>query len=164
MVACTEADAPASSQQAGSELQSLQPRGARDTGIQLAAADKKDKKDKDAPTDADWAKQVSWGNAGPGDEIYPGDWWVAAALSVQMVQHPPMWLILGSRQAVLARPHGCGSNIQVGLRAVPGGFVGSAVCLWHLQMGFPAASLQCGQLLAAACGMRRNTGDMGRPP
>ena len=79
---CTEADTPASSQQAGSELQSLQPRGARDTGIQLAAADKKDK---DAPTDADWTKQVDWGPV-THNTPYAGERWVAAALSVQLMQ------------------------------------------------------------------------------
>ena len=78
MAACTEADTPASSQQAGSELQSLQPRGARDTGIQLAAADKKGK---DAPTDAEWMKDVDFGGTDPGEELYPGNRRVAAALS-----------------------------------------------------------------------------------
>ncbi len=110
--ACTEADTPASSQQAGSELQSLQPGGARDTGIQLAAADKKDKA---APTDADWIKDIEFGGSDRPDEDYPGDHQVAAALSVQLMQHPPMWLISESCQAVLIRPLGCRTNIQVDL-------------------------------------------------
>ena len=131
--ACTEADTPASSQQAGSKLQSLQPRGARDTGIQLAAANKKDK---EAPADAAWYKGVEWGGTDRGEEDYPGDRRVAATLSVQLA---PRWLFPESHQAVLARPLACGGNIQEGLGAVLGGFVGSAVCLWLLQKGPPSS-------------------------
>ena len=127
-----EADTPASCQQAGSELQSLQPRGARDTGIQLAAADKKGK---EAPTDAAWDKDVTWRSTHRSEERYPGDRWVAAALAVHL---PPMWLFPESRQAERARPFGWEATSRRASRLSLVA-LGSAVCLWHVQRGLPSS-------------------------